>query len=665
MSTPNQISFYDVKNIPEELLNYDYVTTIEYSLFTQDIIVHYKSGTTKNLGSVSPGDIRNISDATIVDGDLIIITNLGNINAGRAVAEYTYNTGNVTGLGLLVDNNGTFKTVTSTDPNITITDNSSALNFDITLGSLTPPDGAPVYSNFAWFRDTAEDFTTISNTWSKRNINQIVVNNLGLTNVDGRITLVRGAYLIKGYTKSYRSTTSYPAIRDAVNNITLLQGMSGVNFNAADSTDCTMTIRGYLNIESTTDIELQMISLIGYPTVGGGINDSFVTDQIPLTNSELMIYKLSDEPFVPVVPDNNDIDDLLFALQQNYYNSGKYSTPSAVLSTLGATLTGTNKWFGSVLGPDGKIYGVPYSSTDILIIDPVTDTATRSAMGANLSGLAKWIGSALGPNGKIYCIPDTATDILIIDPSTGTATRSTMGADFSGTIRWRGACLGSDGNIYGIPSDATDILIINPIAGTATRSNLGADLSGSLKWGGTTLGPDGKIYGIPYNATDVLIIDPIAGTATRSNLGADLSGVNKWGSGTLGPDGKIYCIPRDATDILIIDPITGTATRSNMGADLSGSLKWSGGVLGADGKIYGIPYNSTTTLIIDPIAGTATRSTLGVSISGSNTYGNGILSPAGKIYCIPFIATNNLVISNSHNLTYPESIVKSAYLNRC
>jgi hypothetical protein len=82
---------------------------------------------------------------------------------------------------------------------------------------------------------------------------------------------------------------------------------------------------------------------------------------------------------------------------------------------MGASLSGSLKWLGGVLGPDGKIYGIPFSSTDILIIDPVTSTATRSAMGASLSGSGKWIGGVLGPDGKIYGIPHDSTDILRIE----------------------------------------------------------------------------------------------------------------------------------------------------------------------------------------------------------------------------------------------------------
>ena len=86
---------------------------------------------------------------------------------------------------------------------------------------------------------------------------------------------------------------------------------------------------------------------------------------------------------------------------------------TATRSALGASLTGSDKWTGGVLGPDGKIYGIPWNATDILVIDPVAGTATRSALGASLTGTDKWFGGVLGPDGKIYGIPGNATDILV------------------------------------------------------------------------------------------------------------------------------------------------------------------------------------------------------------------------------------------------------------
>jgi hypothetical protein len=90
------------------------------------------------------------------------------------------------------------------------------------------------------------------------------------------------------------------------------------------------------------------------------------------------------------------------------------SAGTATRSNMGATLSGATKWVGGVLGPDGKVYGIPYNAADILIIDPVAGTATRSNMGATLSGADKWFGGVLGPDGKVYGIPRNATDIQII-----------------------------------------------------------------------------------------------------------------------------------------------------------------------------------------------------------------------------------------------------------
>ena len=52
---------------------------------------------------------------------------------------------------------------------------------------------------------------------------------------------------------------------------------------------------------------------------------------------------------------------------------------------MGATLTGTNKWYGGVLAPNGKIYGIPFNSTDILTITPDFSPTTYVPMDICLS----------------------------------------------------------------------------------------------------------------------------------------------------------------------------------------------------------------------------------------------------------------------------------------
>ena len=325
---------------------------------------------------------------------------------------------------------------------------------------------------------------------------------------------------------------------------------------------------------------------------------------------------------------------------------------SVTIGQFGTSISGTeNKWWGGVKGPDGKIYGIPYNAKDILIIDPLTNTATRSTMGADFSDVVsnRWASGCLGPDGKIYSAPFNATDVLIIDPLAGTAVRTNFGLDLSGNVKWAGAVLGADNKIYFIPRNSTSILIIDPATGTASRSTMGANLAGSNKWSGGILADNGKIYGVPRDALDILIIDPAAGTASRSNLGATLTSIHKFADGILAANGKIYAIPwTNSPAILIIDPETDTAALSSMGANLSSSSGWSEAILGPDGKIYTVPYNTSDMLIIDPATGTASR----VSVPG--------LVPSATIKWI----AGDIINNNFYGIPYGATdIIRVEFLN--
>src|SRR5690606_25635768 len=94
-----------------------------------------------------------------------------------------------------------------------------------------------------------------------------------------------------------------------------------------------------------------------------------------------------------------------------------------------------------------------------------TGTAERTNMGVSLSGSSKWNGIAAGPDGKLYCVPSSATDILVIDPATGTAERTNMGVNLpSGSAKWNGIAAGPDGRLYCAPYGASYVLIIEDLA---------------------------------------------------------------------------------------------------------------------------------------------------------------------------------------------------------
>jgi hypothetical protein len=127
-----------------------------------------------------------------------------------------------------------------------------------------------------------------------------------------------------------------------------------------------------------------------------------------------------------------------------------------------------------------------------------------------------WIGGVLGPDGKIYGIPSYASDILVIDPLAGTATRTAMGANLTGTYKWIAGDVGADGRIYGIPFNTQDVLAIDTVTGTATRSNFGLGPAAFLDWNGGAVAPDGRVFGIPRSNRDVLVIDPGDASSTTT-----------------------------------------------------------------------------------------------------------------------------------------------------
>ena len=173
-------------------------------------------------------------------------------------------------------------------------------------------------------------------------------------------------------------------------------------------------------------------------------------------------------------------------------------------------------WRGAVLGPHGKVYGIPTNATSVLEIDPATrKVSTFGQLGNVLSdsqcagsthcGDEKWIGGVYIPtSGKIIGIPYAAETVLEIN----TAERyTTTFSIVSSTVKrkWVDGVLGRNGLVYAIPYDADVVLEIDPE--TRALMLFGRVGSDPCKWYGGVLGPNDKIYTIPYSSPYVLEID--------------------------------------------------------------------------------------------------------------------------------------------------------------
>ncbi|EGD80063.1 hypothetical protein PTSG_13026 [Salpingoeca rosetta] len=212
--------------------------------------------------------------------------------------------------------------------------------------------------------------------------------------------------------------------------------------------------------------------------------------------------------------------------------------------------TSDGLWVSGVVARNGKMYGVPFAATSVLILDPVSNDTDTTAMSGLSSQGEKWISGVLADNGKLYCIPSNADAVLVIDPEANStdATTLTVSGD---THQWRDGVLAGNGLIFGIPYDHAFVLVINPALNTTDYASIGSFI-GQNKWaGGVFHAATGRIFAMPYSDSSLLIIDTATnGTATMTVAG----GESKWSGAVLADNGLIYAIPSSATSVLVIDP---------------------------------------------------------------------------------------------------------------
>jgi hypothetical protein len=341
-----------------------------------------------------------------------------------------------------------------------------------------------------------------------------------------------------------------------------------------------------------------------------------------------------------------------------------------------------NKWYGGVLAPNGKIYCVPGRATNVLIIDPQTDSIdTISGVPLGEGPSPDWLGGVLAPNGKIYCIPWEGSSVLIIDPEANTLDTDKISGLGEG-YKWYGGVLAPNGKIFCIPYDADTVLVIDPADDTYDTITIpDPGPSGPLpddpgKWYGGVLAPNGKIYCIPWRADYVMIIDPESGTVIPDAIPFTAYAEQKWTGGVLATNGKIYCIPQEPLRILIIDPARNEVElvphqSPYLPEDVD---KWAGGVLGPDGRVYGVPRNYHSVLVVDPTeaavdpeidpGGISLEEELGAARFDEDKWTGGVLAPNGKIYCVPNEADSVLIIDPHSNGEMAASIAGCPYFNK-
>lgn len=321
----------------------------------------------------------------------------------------------------------------------------------------------------------------------------------------------------------------------------------------------------------------------------------------------------------------------------------------------------TGPYRGLILGADGKLYSPPWAATsDVLVIDPVTDTASLQSM--DVSGFTfnggNYVCGALAPNGKIYCPPYNPGTILVLDPANNTSYTSTMGASLSGTEKYTTCVLGPDGKIY-CPG-RTNCLIIDPATDTATTTTFGGVITTTttiFRWGsGVRALADDKLYFAPQNVPSgsigghVLIIDTVTQTAKLSRFGSTpMTRGQTYGGIANNQDGLLWMLPYGATNsaygtpqqyITYLQPIGETSADINVTQNSPYSptaRRCMGTISGSDHGVYGAPFfnvNNTYIAWYEGFEASAYGGVPAISTPGGSWWG-GCLAANGKIYSLP------------------------------
>jgi hypothetical protein len=182
------------------------------------------------------------------------------------------------------------------------------------------------------------------------------------------------------------------------------------------------------------------------------------------------------------------------------------------------------------------------------------DNDSLSSVGDDLGGgWDKYWGTVVGNDDCLYGIPDKATRILKFDLS-NPGTTSTVGEEAEEDFECGNGVLGGDGYIYAANSTGQVLKIDTTIS---DYTWIGDPISsGILKgWGDPIVGVDKCIYWPPTYANRVLKFDPET-QQLPSLVGGDFAGggSSKWNNGALATDGVIYCIPFATNQVLAIDP---------------------------------------------------------------------------------------------------------------
>lgn len=427
------------------------------------------------------------------------------------------------------------------------------------------------------------------------------------------------------------------------------------------------------NGDSIDVISLSSVSITSLSSLSAfsGINKILAGDRIAISSSTGNVTVSSQtcisDILVPSWTNANHISQ--FSLLQNYLSAVAASNTSPASAVYVQYIShpsvgvGTGAHEGGVLAPNGKIYICPDLSSQILIVDPSTDTITSLQI-PGFSGLAnEYTGMVLHPNGRIYMIPGFNTLVRVIDPSSNTissiatviiaGTRPSQPGNYGGVVA-------PNGKIYFVPFRNTICQVLDPSNNTIASFgtfNVGLGTSHGGAGVNGVLAPNGKIYFPQASSTCALVIDP----STNSIISTIVqpSSLSSKNSLVLAPNGNLYYMGGNSINAYI-DPSSDTIVVFTTFILPSGT-GFIFGKLAPNGKIYSDAYTTSCLMIIDPSNNTVSTIPFPGVVSG---YPGGVLAPNGKIYLASHNATSMAVLNFNTNNNWNINVATNPMFNK-
>jgi hypothetical protein len=236
--------------------------------------------------------------------------------------------------------------------------------------------------------------------------------------------------------------------------------------------------------------------------------------------------------------------------------------------------SGTNKWVGGVLLPNGNVVCIPSTNAYVGIYDP---NRNIMSLGQNTTGFN---GGVLLPNGNVMCVPSSNTFLVEIDPTkqSPTATLNISHGSAGAAPYCFGGCLLPNGNVILSPASGNAMIYDYR---TRSVSNVTGYTTGTLKYSGACFSPTGEIILAPgSNAVAVGKISQSGAFSVATSVGSNLSTACPLGNG------KILFGTTQTTGA-VFDPYTDTLTPITLYGSYSGAVPLQ------DGRGLLVPNGST------------------------------------------------------------------------